>query len=240
MPYCSQCGSEVAEGHRYCQRCGAPLDEAERAGTRTTIDLGVLSSRSKMAIGLLVGSAVLALAAAGAAIAEISVIDGAGDLEGADNRRIVVVALQGMVGLGAVIAWLMWQHRTQSNVRDLGIEGLRFTPGWAVGWWFIPIANLWQPSRTVSELWRASTHGEEWTRVQAPKVGWWWVSFLASRALVAFTPRDLEDVDALRRGLWLSVGSDGTSIVAALLAISVVVDVWRGQRAMVERQGVAP
>lgn len=234
MPYCSQCGNEVAAGHRYCQHCGAPLDDAERARVHQEVDLGPLDSRSKVTIAFLVGSAVLALAAAGVALAEIAVIDGTGDLDAADQRRTAVVGVQGLVGLGTVIAWLMWQHRAQSNVRKLGVEGLRYSPGWAVGWWFIPIANLWQPYRTVSELWRASTHGEEWKRVQAPKVAWWWVSFLAARALAVFVPRDLEDVDALRRALWLSVGSDGTSIVAAFLAISVVVEVWRGQRAKAE------
>src|SRR5205809_7873998 len=58
--------------------------------------------------------------------------------------------------LATVVVRSIWQHRAQANARALTHDGTEFTPGWAVGWWFIPIANLFKPFQTVRELWKAS------------------------------------------------------------------------------------
>lgn len=60
------------------------------------------------------------------------------------------------------IVWLIWQHRAQKNLEGLGATWLRFTPGWAVGWWFVPFANLVKPFQTMRELWKASGDPYGW------------------------------------------------------------------------------
>ena len=47
-----------------------------------------------------------------------------------------------LVFLASVIAVAMWIHRAHANLRDAGADGLEFTPGWAVGWYFIPFSFL--------------------------------------------------------------------------------------------------
>src|SRR4029077_9871820 len=37
------------------------------------------------------------------------------------------------------VMFLIWFRRLYSNLAALGAQELRSTPGWAVGWWFIPI-----------------------------------------------------------------------------------------------------
>ena len=59
------------------------------------------------------------------------------------------------------IAWCVWQHRAHANLWAFARSGLRFTPGWAVGWWFVPIASLWKPFEAVRELWKASDPGSD-------------------------------------------------------------------------------
>jgi uncharacterized protein DUF4328 len=56
----------------------------------------------------------------------------------------------------AVVAFAMWLRRAVANLPALGARELRFTPGWAVGWWFVPLANLVVPLLIMVELWRAS------------------------------------------------------------------------------------
>ena len=55
-----------------------------------------------------------------------------------------------------------------------------FTPGWAVGWNFIPIANLWKPYQAIKEIWVTSA-GEHLTRHPPPwyMLAWWlaWIGF---------------------------------------------------------------
>jgi hypothetical protein len=65
------------------------------------------------------------------------------------------------------------------------VERLRFTPGWAVGWWFVPFANLVKPFQTVRELWKASDPGapDWWGSETLPVIGWWWGGYVVFNIL---------------------------------------------------------
>jgi hypothetical protein len=55
-----------------------------------------------------------------------------------------------------VVAFFMWLHRCYVNAALLGVRGLRFTPGWAVGYWFIPVLNIVRSKQILDELWRVT------------------------------------------------------------------------------------
>ena len=78
------------------------------------------------------------------------------NLSGYDIAGLIVGLLQLPVVLTTGIVFLMWIHRANRNARGLGAEGMTFTPGWSVGWYFIPIANLWKPFQAMKEIWQAS------------------------------------------------------------------------------------
>lgn len=56
----------------------------------------------------------------------------------------------------AVVAFCVWLHRVTANLPALAASELRFTPAWAVGWWFVPLANLVVPMLVMMEAWKAS------------------------------------------------------------------------------------
>jgi hypothetical protein len=58
-----------------------------------------------------------------------------------------------LVGLAMIVVFLMWLYRAHSNLPFLQAKDLEFTSGWAVGWWFIPIASLFKPFQVVREVW---------------------------------------------------------------------------------------
>jgi hypothetical protein len=89
-------------------------------------------------------------------------------------------ALLGLVGLAAGVVWLVWQHRGQSNLFAMRVPGLRYTPGWSVGWWFVPVANLWMPFLTTRELWRGSGAGPG---VRDRLLAVWWSLWVATSVL---------------------------------------------------------
>ncbi len=77
------------------------------------------------------------------------------------------------------IAFLMWVYRANWNAHALGAVDMRFRPGWAVGWYFIPLANLWMPFRVMSEIWRVSANPGDWQNTPRSSVlGWWWALYL--------------------------------------------------------------
>jgi hypothetical protein len=99
----------------------------------------------------------------------------------------------GVLGLAvsavSIFTWvifLVWTHRAASNVRAFGQQGLEYTPGWCVGWWFIPIASLWKPFDALREIFKASdpdTVGpgasKPWQASSVPAAfKLWWVIYI--------------------------------------------------------------
>ena len=83
-------------------------------------------------------------------------------------------------GLASMIFVLVWIHRANHNARARGATGLNMTPGWAVGWYFVPIAWFWKPYIAMKEIWQASANPKHWWRQDgSPLLGWWWGLWLA-------------------------------------------------------------
>lgn len=91
--------------------------------------------------------------------------------------------VQGVMGLpvqlATVVLVLNWIHRANHNVRQLGAADMRFTPGWAVGWYFVPIAWFWKPYQVMREIWRASRNPSFWREQPVSALlPWWWVLWI--------------------------------------------------------------
>ncbi len=94
-----------------------------------------------------------------------------------------IAVLSGVVGIAVIVVYLIWLYRAYSNLRALNTSFLgKFTPGWAVGWWFIPFANLVMPYQVVSELYvnsaPAPTENGYPRMPSASIVGFWWAAFI--------------------------------------------------------------
>ncbi len=148
-----------------------------------------------------------------------------------DSRQQIIGILQVLAFLTTTIFFLMWFHRAHRNLPALGAHNLRFSPGWAVGYCFIPIVSLYRPYQVAEEIWKASdpnlTDESSWqTANTSPLLGWWWGLFLISgfvgNVVVRMTLRGGQTVSDLLTMSWGIVTSDGLSIVAAILAIFVV------------------
>src|SRR5688500_18010935 len=51
--------------------------------------------------------------------------------------------------IAVVVFFLIWVYRAFNNLSALKPGNLEFSPGWAVGWWFIPFANLIKPFQAM-------------------------------------------------------------------------------------------
>ena len=124
--------------------------------------------------------------------------------------------------IAVVAAFLMWISRASKNLSALGASKQKFSPGWAVGWWFIPIAWLWVPYKVTKEIW-VESHPE---RLRPPAwVTVWWATWIVSNVLgyFSFNPsaRNLNEIIVINR---LAIVSDAIHIAAALCLIIIV---WR-------------
>ena len=95
---------------------------------------------------------------------------------------------QQLVGIGYLLVFVVsviliaqWVYSANQNARNLGAEGMEYTPGWSVGWYFIPIASLWKPYQAMKEIWRASHPTEDWRSSTRPGfLPWWWFLWITT------------------------------------------------------------
>jgi hypothetical protein len=150
------------------------------------------------------------------------------------------VQLVGILVTGLV--WVIWQHRAQANLRALGASDVKYSPGWAVGWWFVPFANFVMPYNTMTELWKASGphQGTAWrmqptTRLLPFWWGTWLLAAVISRAAAAIATdatgaTDLQRmIQELTTSVRWSLAGDLVLVVSAALAILLVRDIDRRQ-----------
>jgi Domain of unknown function (DUF4328) len=131
--------------------------------------------------------------------------------------------------IASAILWLMWLHSAYGNLFQVGRRTADETPGWAVGYWFIPILNLFRPYRIVKELWLRSADMNmepEVKELPAPHlISLWWGTWILDNIVGRIVFRQMakaETVDSLIEGTWLSMVDDLATILSGALAILVV------------------
>jgi hypothetical protein len=91
-------------------------------------------------------------------------------------------ALMILVGLGAPVAFLVWQYHVVLNLRRFARVGVTWSPAQAGVLWFVPFLNLVHGYRVMSEVWRASDptqvgREDSWKGNPTPSIiGWWWAA----------------------------------------------------------------
>lgn len=151
-----------------------------------------------------------------------------------------VLVRQGIIGIAAgiivltqMILFFVWVYRANKNVRALGAQGLRFTPGWAVGWFFVPIAHFWKPYQVVKEIFMASNNPKNWRQhISYPILGWWWFFWVVSVYLSNISFRvslHAEAVDELLMLNLITMISQGLDIMCAGFTIYLVVLIYKMQ-----------
>jgi hypothetical protein len=90
-----------------------------------------------------------------------------------------------IIAVLAVVYYMMWQYRAYWNARALRFDPSLMTPGWSVGWWFIPIAHLFKPRRILRDLWSSTDAARTAARPNLPDViyGCWIAYFIIGVAI---------------------------------------------------------
>ena len=89
---------------------------------------------------------------------------------------VIFTGLLGSVSvLALIILFFRWVYLSNINSRLMGAKNMQFSPGWAVGWNFIPLMNLFMPFRIMKEIWKTSKDSENWESLETPSIIiWWW------------------------------------------------------------------
>lgn len=196
--------------------------------------------------GLLSFTVVLAALGALSSLAQVELIsraaEGIAEAEATANdaRQQVIGALKFLTLIATAVVFLIWFHRAHANLAASRSPKGLFTPGWAVGSFFVPFLNVAWPFMAMRELWNGTMSADATPADAASEpssapslptstpaiVGWWWALFLVSNALENASShlglRDTPTLPTLELVSWLMVGSNVLEIAAATLAIVLV------------------
>jgi Domain of unknown function (DUF4328) len=145
--------------------------------------------------------------------------------------------------VASAIAVMVWFKGAYDNAVPLGAAGLRYTPGWAIGGWLIPIGNLFIPKQLADDLWRSSDPalpadaGHHWKFTPVPGVlHLWWIAWLLRWLLTvvgdAMASRAIAQRDfyTYRASAAFVGAGDLSMLVAGALLIKIMWDVTTRQR----------
>lgn len=254
---CPRCQAVNEPESTYCYKCGLPLEEEPEPNYspvgQKSPDVHAYQSprtRANWTVALLVATCI-------AYTVLMMTTFGVLELVSQQEAGLFVLpaeldeAVQGLDGVSilfffvtvpTVVLFLMWTHRASRNLRPLGSHGQRFSPGWAVGWWFIPIMFFFRPYQVMAELWRGSNPdvypegGVDWKEGSVSALlAWWWGLWITS-GLVGYVGFGLGidrvfDPDAIlsSTALQWDLFSSALAIPAGVLAILVVLQITRRQ-----------
>ena len=160
---------------------------------------------------------------------ELAVADG----EASDQRQQVVGIIYMLVFIVSGFLILRWIHRANYNARQLGAKKMEFTPGWAIGYYFVPILTLWKPYQAMKEIWQASHKPSDWSFVKvSPLLGLWWFLWITSGVLGQAVFRMSIDADELSEFINLNVVtqfSDALAIPLALVTLAIINSIYQAQ-----------
>ncbi|SEN36678.1 DUF4328 domain-containing protein [Lihuaxuella thermophila] len=155
-----------------------------------------------------------------------------------DEETLMAEGLTGITGilfipvyLATIVVFCIWIHRIYKNLPLLGAKNLRMTPGWAVGWYFVPFANLVKPYQGMKDAWNACSLDADqgdlsWGERSAPGlIKWWWGFWLFSNSVSKLVVRiynKAETTDELISAAKLSIFSGLIDLKLTVLALILV------------------
>jgi hypothetical protein len=185
-------------------------------------------------------------------VSAISMLTDFGQLSLASSENIPMDAAeandarQGLIGilyLAVVVAtgftFLKWIYRANLNCRGFGASDMEFTPGWSIGYYFIPIMNLFRPFQVMKEIWNVSRDPVNWkAHRSSPLLGWWWALWILSGALgqICFrTSMNVHSPGSLRDATMASIVSTLSEFPLILVAITMISRIIRMQVQLTQR-----
>lgn len=150
--------------------------------------------------------------------------------EASDRNQIIIAAIQVLVWLAVAFLWAFWTFKSNKLVRSLGAKDMKYSPGWSVGWYFIPFLNLIKPYLALKEIYLATLNPHRFN-VDAdvedqPEslniLKLWWLSSIAERIFGVYLKRISSGSDTMEQLFYLNkllITSDLISLTTTLIWI---------------------
>lgn len=141
----------------------------------------------------------------------------------ARQRMMAFLYLGAFIPTG--ILFLRWIHRATLNCRGF-TSGMNFTPGWSIGFYFIPFMNLFKPYQAMKEIWQVSRDPFSWQVQATPFIlKAWWTLWISSALLTRISLRmkgRVTSPDTLVDATIVSITSSLVDILLIIVAVTMI------------------
>lgn len=223
--YCPHCGDSLPDNNNFCINCGEkanPVPNTEEATNpervpsknkpvrlRRTSFMPISGRARWVSISLVIFMLVAGwtIISTWVEIELLNQLDSGvfvddSTIESNDSRQQGTFVLYLLSYIFCIVTFLIWIHRASSNLISLGILNQRFSPGWAVGWWFVPFMFWFRPYQVMKEIWKGSI----------PYVGWagelkgypisgllpvWWATFIILHVIQVIQGRGMDSANTI-------------------------------------------
>ncbi|MCA0208028.1 MAG: DUF4328 domain-containing protein [Proteobacteria bacterium] len=199
--------------------------------------IALLQRRGKLVKGLLVAGFFMLILALVGQVAELDglvSLDERAPAEGLNALYLGVSVADLGLALTTNVVFCMWIYRAAANVKAARVPGFTFTPAWAVGWHFVPIANFFRPFQAMRQIWNASHGGDGASRYRGELllIGWWgaWSFSLAVGAVLTAATIDANSAAEEREAILLAILYSITNLILYPLGWRLVDRITTAQR----------
>jgi hypothetical protein len=157
-----------------------------------------------------------------------------------DLLSLLMAIIQAPFTIFLGVIFLRWIYRANANLHILSSESMEFSPGWSVGWYFIPIANLFKPYQAMKEIWKIAHRGRP---SNSSILGWWWflwiLSILIGRIALKLTLK-AENAQSYTSSAIGDGAANGIDIILTYIAIMLIMAVSKAYCSNYVEQSILP
>ena len=102
-------------------------------------------------------------------------------LNSAERTSYAAFNIAVWAGIAAFVLSVIWLYRAKVTTQRFGATRITWSPGWAIGGWFIPFANAVIPKLVLHEVERVSSLDvgdypveDRWRKTKVRADGWIW------------------------------------------------------------------
>ncbi|NRA37721.1 MAG: DUF4328 domain-containing protein, partial [Planctomycetes bacterium] len=157
-------------------------------------------------------------------------------LEASDEEVGMSAILTLIIIIPTMIVFMVWINKACKNAHFFNRKAMSITPGWAVGWYFVPFANLVKPCTAMKEMFIASGLKDKLAMVTV-----WWVAWLVFTIGNRVSGRQLDraqDLESYVSAMSFCTVMELISILSTAIACILVWTLSKAQHELYEGKGV--
>jgi len=143
-----------------------------------------------------------------------------------EEKMGMVTGIGILITISCGLAWAFWTNRVMKNSWAINSLAMDTSPGWAVGWYFVPVASLWKPFHALKEAWEVTIPNA------GGLIGTWWAFYLLTRFFGVFFRIYLGEsysVEEVIRVTYASIADYGINFVSIIIALLMATKLTKSQ-----------